>query len=173
MSNDQKHEENFSDTERKLRARIRELQDEVARLSDGAQGVGVKPLEWDEGGNGAWATPDGYYQIRFLDGSFMLLRPFLANEIYRTLEAAKAAAQADYERRILSALTPTPVTVGALEPVERALRHLKGCLTFPVSSEINPRGYDTRTPTPETVEYMVELVMEADAALRALSGEEE
>lgn len=45
----------------------------------------------------------------------------------------------------------------------------KRLLTFPVATEINKRGYDTRSTTPETVEYIVNEIRAAQAALRAIA----
>jgi hypothetical protein len=59
----------------------------------------------------------------------------------------------------------------AAEKVGASLRHIESCLMFPVSTEINKRGYDTRTPTPETVEYMVSEVHAAQAAILALTAD--
>lgn len=77
----------------------------------------VKPLVWryfdlkTEHGNGVWDAnaPWTTYSIEFCDGqAFPYYCPKVSDQ-FETLEAAKAAAQADYERRILSALDlPTP-----------------------------------------------------------------
>lgn len=80
------------------------------------QGVEVHPLEWDPY---RAETPFGYYLVndqRDVPASelkgrlpFLLTGTRLDNSRHETLEAAKAAAQADYERRIRSALaTPAP-----------------------------------------------------------------
>ena len=72
--------------------------------------VGVKALEWEERGTDFWRAQgiDRVYEIVALaDGRFFLTNgPRLSD--YPTLEAAKAAAQADYEARIRSALTVQP-----------------------------------------------------------------
>jgi hypothetical protein len=63
----------------------------------------VKPLEWEDGPNGSWAQSIvGPYHIEW--------RNAWVWNIYScdTKDEAKAAAQADYATRILSALTPTP-----------------------------------------------------------------
>lgn len=71
----------------------------------------VKSLEWDEGYAfvPVWG---GHYHIAYLAGRkafFLSARGFpdLPNEHFDTEEAAKAAAQADYECRMLSALSDT------------------------------------------------------------------
>jgi hypothetical protein len=81
------------------------------------QGVEVKPLEWSENLVGniwsagcsltryyiAWSKFDALYHPRIHYVGDEYLKPC------STLEDAKAAAQADYDQRILSALTtPTP-----------------------------------------------------------------
>lgn len=98
-------------------------------------GVDVKPMKWvdaDEGMCTKWraAALGGHYELVDFgkdDPGFAVNfhwgRPlsfwFIQGEpdewgptgpkIFPTLEAAKAAAQADYERRVLSALEPTPI----------------------------------------------------------------
>ena len=72
----------------------------------------VKPLEWDD-----WSEPHKYwyysetsfgrYSIRqafFQESCFVVVTPTELRISENTLEDAKAAAQADYERRILAAL---------------------------------------------------------------------
>ena len=86
-----------------------------------AQGVRVRQLEWNiEPRNGwkqgvAWA--DAYHLIRKDDGWHY------ANHnggVFPTIDAAKAAAQADYERRILAALAPAEA--GGVEAHPYSLR---------------------------------------------------
>lgn len=77
----------------------------------------VKPLEWVELRNDYVAQPESgpvYVIERFYDEWDLLIdgchtKPYVAGirETYK-LEAAKAAAQADYEARILSALDLPP-----------------------------------------------------------------
>ena len=72
----------------------------------------VKPLEWDD-----WSEPHKYwyysetsfgrYSIRqafFPESCFIAVTPTELRISENTLEAAKAAAQADYEHRIIAAL---------------------------------------------------------------------
>jgi hypothetical protein len=70
----------------------------------------VKALAWrvfcGNSGNSEAVTPFGRYVIQIEDAGWALY-PFNEGPMdwgYSTREAAKAAAQADYERRILSAL---------------------------------------------------------------------
>lgn len=86
--------------------RIREL--------EAAQGVAVKPLEWrdnpDKGEGGLLA--DGIFGVVYhVQGDAWSLHRRMHWEEAEGTEAAKAAAQADYDRRILPALSPAPVTV--------------------------------------------------------------
>jgi hypothetical protein len=86
-----------------------------------AERVKVKPLEWHKseiiGWNGDWHTVPTSYSIRCADENGWKWSGFGGFGYGRSDEAAKAAAQADYERRILSALEATPpapkVTEGA------------------------------------------------------------
>jgi hypothetical protein len=68
----------------------------------------VKPLEWEDARDGRWSqsrTGSGFeYLIRDMGEYFLLPFPWKPPERFPTVEAAKAAAQADYERRILEAL---------------------------------------------------------------------
>lgn len=83
----------------------------TAALSDQEREVEVKikPLEWHEAdpenyiardGYKVWPHTGGWAWSHFLGG---------ARWIFRSFEAAKAAAQADYEQRIRSALVDVPV----------------------------------------------------------------
>lgn len=101
-------------------ARIRELDAEVAALRE-ARGVRVKPLMWEAFGTMAFiAQAPLFGRLRveqFGRGNTWTVcfsvpgycDTFLAGE-WADADAAKAAAQADYERRILAALEPAPVT---------------------------------------------------------------
>ena len=72
----------------------------------------VKPLEWDDWGEphkyGYYSeTSFGRYSIRqafFPESCFVVVTPTELRISENTLEAAKAAAQEDYERRIIAAL---------------------------------------------------------------------
>ncbi len=92
------------------------LRAELAR-KDGAMTPKVKPLEWE--GDGHWShgpdegwmeeanTPFGWgYSIEFdRSGNFKVDSAFdWSEDGFETPSEAKAAAQADYERRILAAL---------------------------------------------------------------------
>lgn len=85
--------------------------------------VTVKPLEWFEVEKyryGGKYTSEGY-TIRYIEGFFLLDFAGNGKTVWRfpTLEAAKAAAQADYDARIRSALT---VSLHDPEVVEIDLR---------------------------------------------------
>lgn len=82
----------------------RAIEEEVEKLRAGPK---VKPLEWSPGHSAK--SPCGAYYIIPVDGRFAVSLNAMtigAEDIGRfaTIEAAKAAAQADYEARVLSAL---------------------------------------------------------------------
>ena len=103
----------------------------------------VKPLKWFEVEKyryGGKYTSEGY-TIRYIEGFFMLDFAGNGKTVWRfpTLEAAKAAAQADYDARIRSALTVTPhdpakvqALVDALEYALRVAEHLCSDRLHPV-----------------------------------------
>lgn len=93
--------------------------DAIAAALDAAAVRGVKPLEWHKESVGRWLGGDAdgmFYWIYWhptLKGSarYVTIRDAGANGgLYEgsDFEAAKAAAQADYEARILSALVLPP-----------------------------------------------------------------
>ena len=93
------------------------LEAEIARLTaerDVAQAgaVKVKPLVWfevEKSRYGGKYTADGY-TIRYIEGLWLLDFAGQSKAIWRfpTLDAAQAAAQADYDARILAAIQPDP-----------------------------------------------------------------
>lgn len=93
---------------------------------------GIKALEWEEEPNepGWWtATVEPlrlFYEVR-VNGRGKT-RAILPGEFWKPfdgdIEAAKAAAQADYETRIRSALHPTPTPVSAPVGVVEKTEHL-------------------------------------------------
>ena len=107
-------------------AHIRELEAENAALRE-ARGVRVKPLVWlchqDPKDTSEARTQVGSWTVWEINGSAYCYGPndTCGKPCEGGLEAAKAAAQADYERRILAALEQAPVTVGeAWQPIETA-----------------------------------------------------
>ena len=80
-----------------------------------APGVTVRPIEWQPYGGIRWKadTPVGKYIINPRTGIGDLYVAFNGQPLvgtYRHADAAKAAAQADYEHRILATLTPKEPT---------------------------------------------------------------
>lgn len=75
-------------------------------------GVRVKPLEWDNNGvpHTKAVSAVGLYTINVTSGHrYQLNRNYTTpGSFFDTIEQAKAAAQADYERRILSTLDLSP-----------------------------------------------------------------
>lgn len=98
-------------------SRADECRDAIAALPSVT--VGVKPLVWDDRDyDWCWWSEDGDYRVR-LDGAFHCDKHGVTMSSHTSLEAAKAAAQADYEARILDALTPT--SVDASQPADPAV----------------------------------------------------
>ena len=92
-------------------AQAQALREAASRLQAPAVAeVGVKPLEWEPVVRGFWWISDVYRIEASDDGSFSLRASTPARRAFKTLcfgvsfDDAKAAAQADYERRIRSAL---------------------------------------------------------------------
>lgn len=104
-----------------------------AALSAAPVAVKVKPLKFDELRTEARRyfqcnTVIGQYQISYL-GEFECWQLYSPQKSqtwkecfsrYHTSDEAKSAAQADYERRILSALSPAPVSA---EPEQQPVTH--------------------------------------------------
>ncbi len=68
--------------------------------------VKVKPLVWRDDGTNGHETDHafGFYEVYPSPEGDMLSRDGVDSGVYSSIEAAKAAAQADYEARIMSAL---------------------------------------------------------------------
>lgn len=95
-------------------------------------GAKVKPLDWHN--FDAWTywaeavcgtyhveERNGWWQVELRVGGLAHIVAVTDDTLPANLEAAKAAAQADYEARILAALTPTPVDASqAADPVVNA-----------------------------------------------------
>lgn len=94
-----------------------------------APGAPVKALEWEmEGDPAFWWFADQYKIERLPNGQLRLsrtgLRGFSSNiGDHASLSAAKAAAQAHYETRILSALSAQVQDVAEVSPAEYMRRH--------------------------------------------------
>ena len=87
----------------------------AALKAERAKARKVKPLSWfevEKSRLGGKYTADGY-TIRYIEGLWLLDFAGTSKSAWRftDLEAAKAAAQADYEARILAALEPDPAVV--------------------------------------------------------------
>ncbi len=118
--------------------RIKELDGRIAalrRLASSDGGVKVKPLVWrdhrpDSFPEPAWSaqTPFGFYNIEEVSASDspayvvrLHAHHFVADK--DSLDDAKAAAQADYEARIKSALVEVPAAAGMREALEQINAH--------------------------------------------------
>jgi hypothetical protein len=96
---------------------LREAEAMIDHLPDAAlpaRGVGVKPLVWKQEADNAWAA--AHYAIHqywphnngpFAVSGYLGGLGAMSLGKHPTLDAAKSAAQADYEARILAALAPT------------------------------------------------------------------
>lgn len=99
--------------------------------------VKVKPLEWDRESPTEWkpetwkaqSLVDEYDIQREKDGTFSGFAPNAGTNIFSSLEAAKAAAQADYEARIMSSLTPAPDLASENERLRAALYEIANAYT--------------------------------------------
>jgi len=91
-----------------------------------AGAVKVKPLMWHEGDEpDEWKS--GPYDVWCELGMFQLYHwSIIVGEPHRTADNAKAAAQADYNARILSALTPDPDRMLALTAAAEAQAEARG-----------------------------------------------
>lgn len=116
--------------------------------------VRVKPLVWvdkyrpvaspqayqiwpDNGGSGAPDDP-----IEIFDG-FMLYSPTMMGlGIHSTIEAAKAAAQADYEARILAAIEPQPASRDAV--IARLVEAADGLISYLIDKTESEIGRECR-----------------------------
>ena len=89
----------------------------------------VKPLVWDDwyGGMTIAKTPWGDYTI---SRDWLIIFPSGSVRRYKSEKAAKAAAQADYEARILSALDLTPDPAVSVDLAE-AVKVLEGVTPGP------------------------------------------
>lgn len=92
----------------------------AAALEGDAQPVAVKALEWASERTGSMFSAE-FYDIRREDGVFYLRLLDNILSTHATSGAAKTAAQADYEKRIRSALVATPPSP-KLEVAIKALR---------------------------------------------------
>lgn len=110
--------EAMKDNLRSIKDHVRELEAENAALRE-ARGVRVKPLVWrfhrDPKDTSEARTQIGSWTVWEINGAAYCHGPndTCGKPCEGGINGAKAAAQADYERRILAALEPAPVTVGA------------------------------------------------------------
>lgn len=136
----------------------------------------VKPLEWFEvergnNGYGKW-TAEGY-TVRKIEGLFLLDFAGNGKNTWRfiTSDDAKAAAQADYERRILAALEPAEAGgVDLSSPVAVHMNMLRGTIAKPtVEQIIHLYGFDALL-TALRPQIMAELGTPLDQVVTAEAG---
>jgi hypothetical protein len=92
---------------------------------DAGGGVRVKPLEWSgRSSNGkihkAYVVPMEYWAWENAGFGYWSWGSLAGREVYGGLDGAKAAAQADYESRIFSALSTPPAAAESSASVEAA-----------------------------------------------------
>ncbi len=122
------------------------LRTAAAGASAGA--VKVKPLEWveREGVTGTFdaSTPVGHYIATITDddrGMWFIVGQTMGAYMLPDIDVVKAAAQADYEQRILSALIPEPAKAGdavlreALDLLQQRQEMLAKCANDPKYSD--------------------------------------
>jgi hypothetical protein len=120
------------------------------------EGVKVKPLEWDETASG-WEAEAGMFCRSYLiekqyDGYRMDYNWTEQLRQIDTLDAAKAAAQADYEKRILSALeAPPDASAIRRQALEDGLRHAAGELLTHIDKY---HDYEGDTPASANLRYI-------------------
>lgn len=149
----------------------------LPHLSQGA--VGVKPLKWTELSTG-WIAHTSFhaYEVVKTDHGFMAT---YANRDFAwgAEDAMKAAAQADFERRIMSALSPAPVGVTD-EMVEAAKRIRDTAMEQTMAARIPESGHfgaiaqdadwlvDHLTACQQEVERLTDRAEEAEALLEQM-----
>lgn len=111
----------------------------------------VKPLVWRDDGTNGHETDHafGFYEVYPSPEGDMLSRDGVDSGVFPTLEAAKAAAQADYEARILSALDMQPTvspellaTTHDVAALERILRERGAVFDAMVDAAEDAAGKD-------------------------------
>jgi hypothetical protein len=121
--------------------------------------VAVRPLEWEKQNvdGTLWCTElsvCGEYRVRHEDDRWLATSPGRLIGIYKTCDDAKAAAQADYEARIRSALVVEPAptaSVGAMREAlawcvsEIELGNARSRSAFPVDPEKKRRFDEIKT----------------------------
>jgi hypothetical protein len=102
-------------------------------------GVKVKPLVWSAEDNGEFiaVAEVGWYHIGRPASSWNLTTPFGdVLSFWDDLDAAKAAAQADYESRILAAIVPPADLALLSDPNAVHLNMLRGSIAKPTIAQI-------------------------------------
>lgn len=120
---------------------------EVTRLRSMTNGARVKRLEWHnfdawthwaEGACGTYHVEErnGYWQVELRVGGLVHGVTQTDDTTPADLDAAKAAAQADYEARILAALAPTDAAPDLSDPVTVHANMLRGSIAKPTVEQI-------------------------------------
>lgn len=92
---------------------------------------------WAEGACGTYHVEErnGYWQVELRVGGLVHGVTQTDDTTPADLDAAKAAAQADYEARIIAALEPAPVTLAEAAKVQALVDALRSTLNFIQNTE--------------------------------------
>jgi hypothetical protein len=116
------------------------LYDQIAQLA-----VRVKPLVWFEESDRCWSAHWGFatYSVYLRDDGQYSMRMswslLMTDGYYGSLEAAKAAAQADYAARILSAVEAVDVSAAVAAETERCAGVAESLMTPVFKDGWSPR----------------------------------
>ena len=120
------------------------VMDDAAAMLRACKGrVRVKPLEWEYHPAGTIAAPPtghAYIIDTRMKGRYYSVKGFNPQRQFDSLDEAKAAAQADYEARILSALDPAPDRAEWNAAIEAAAKEIDcGCDGSCMSPHVCPK----------------------------------
>lgn len=144
--------------------------------------VRVKPLVWDEGDEpDEWRS--GPYDVWCELGNFQVYHwSIVKGDPHETAEAAKAAAQADYDARIFAAIEPQPdqaieidIRAAMMEEIEKAAAESpwvpKEYYMNEVISDCCAFLREDRSPQPDPRDAQIAALVEALTKLRDLMCE--
>ncbi len=109
-----------------------------------APSVAVKALEWSDEDNGDFIAQSivGWYHIGLPHLTWNLMTPNGDVPSFNTLKEAKAAAQADYEARVSSALSAQVQDVAGWQPIDTAPKDGTQILAFEIGGYFNCWWHD-------------------------------
>lgn len=136
----------------------------------------VKPLVWVKTlDGGETCLTDERYSISYWEGEKLFVDRYTTMRRHHTIEAAKAAAQADYDARILSVLDMQPTVSPELLATTNDVAALVKALEWYISEDETNEGDE---PMPdhgnrswnEINSYWIEGKRKAEAALARVKG---